>query len=335
MKYTIKDIAKKANVSITTVSLVINNKPHRISKETVDKVNKIIEECDYKPNVVAQSMITNKTKTIGLIVPDITNPFFSELSKGIEDALNKYGYNVFLCNSYNNIEKEKEYIKVLMDRKVDGIIMSFSKTINKKDYDEIKKLNIPVAFVDRIPQDNDMNCLSVDDEKGGYIATKYLIDKGHKNIACITADQEIISVKGRVEGYKKALSEYRIKVNNQYIIESDLTVEGGINAGNEILRNGEVTAIFCCNDLMAIGVYEAAEKLGIIIPDDVSVIGFDNISFTKYLKPKLTTIRQCIYDIGDNAAQLIINLVNNNSVEFYSIKLDVELIERASVCKIE
>lgn len=336
MAVTIKDIAKKANVSIATVSRVMNKKHEGIRPDTRERILKIIEETNYQPNTIAQSMVTNKTSTIGLIIPDIRNPFFPELVRGVEDHSKKYHYNVFLCNTDGDIQKEKEYLDLMTKKKVDGII--YANTYVTID-DEIEKLlsksNIPVVLIDRWEQKNKYSGVFIDNEKAGYMATKYLLSLSHKKIGCITGPEHINNSKDRLNGYKKALKEAGIKVEDKYIQTGDYQIEGGYEAAATLLKQGEVTAIFALNDLMAFGVYQIANETGVNIPEDVSVVGFDNIKYNNILHPKLTTVKQPIYNIGETSTNMLIEIIENSDKQNQEmIYLKTELIERESCKKI-
>lgn len=333
MGITIKDIAKKAGVSITTVSKVINNKDESISDETRNRVKDIIKELNYQPNALARGLITKKTKTIALVLPDITNPFFPDVARGVEDYSNKHGYNVFLCNTDDNYKKENDYINLLKEKRVDGIIFSSANSGSDKTK-FIHKIDIPLVAIDRAYNENECFGIFTDNLTGGYIAAKHLIDLNHKKIACITGPKEIRNSIERVNGYKKAIIEAGIELDESLIAYSDFKIDGGYKAGIELMKNKDITAIFACNDLMACGVYEAAYDMGLRIPDDISVVGFDDVQIIKALNPKLTTIKQPIYKIGQEAAKMLIKLIENKKINENIINLDVELVTRGSTRKL-
>ncbi|WP_442602249.1 LacI family DNA-binding transcriptional regulator [Paenibacillus sp. KN14-4R] len=330
MSITIKDIAKKANVSITTVSLIMNNKCHNIGEDTIKRVRSIIAEHNYRPNALARGLITNKTRTIGLLVPNITNPFFAEITKGVEDGLSEHNYNVFLCNSYNDIHKEKMYINVLKERFVEGVIISSTNTVTQDYYTYLKEQGIAFVILDRHDSQLQYNGIVVDDWKGGYLATQHLLQLGHRKIGCIAESKGLCNINERLRGYQDALKAHGVLYDEKLVVSADLTIEGGCQAALGLMAEQNVTAIFATNDLTAIGVYEAAIQLGKRIPEDVSVVGFDDISFAHYLSPKLTTIRQPIYEIGRRAAANFIYVLQNNTFVQSTEVLDVELIIRNS-----
>lgn len=330
---TIKDIARLANVSITTVSKVINNKDDSISEQTKNKILQIIKETNYQPNAIARSLVTKKTKTIGLIIPDITNPFFPEIARGAEDCANIYGYNIFLCNTDDNAEKENNYIAVLREKCVDGIIFTSSSIPKYEHIIDLIDSGIPVVMIDRSIEPKLKNVYGVflDNYKGGYLATKYLIELGHRNIACITGPLYTKSAIERLNGYKKALSDFNIEINNSMIIEGDFKINSGMVAAEKIIENKDVTGIFACNDLMAYGVYKTLKKKGYRIPDDISIVGFDDIQLSQILEPQLTTIKQPSYDMGLTATRVLIKLIEGEKVRKKVVKFEPSLIERKSV----
>src|SRR5690625_2799692 len=280
MAVTIKDVAKKANVSIATVSRALNNKTSQINDNTRKKIIEIAKELNYRPNLIARSMKTKKTKIIGFIIPDIENPFFPKLARRVEQMLKEKGYNTILCNTDGDENKELEYFDLLMEKHVDGIIYTnISMNINKEILSIIKSQNPPIVLLDRHLLDLNINVNSVylDNEFAGYIATKHLIKLGHKNIACITGPKGIVSSKERLNGYIRAHQESGLNVNKNYIVTGDYKIEGGYKGAKKILQNREITSIFAFNDLMALGVYEASLEKNIKIPNDLSVVGIDNL----------------------------------------------------------
>ncbi|WP_029688180.1 LacI family DNA-binding transcriptional regulator [Thermoanaerobacter sp. A7A] len=329
MAVTIKDIAKLANVSITTVSRVINNKSEGVSEETRNRILQLVKELGYQPNAIARGLVTKKTKTIGLIIPDISNPFFPDIARGVEDSAHIYGYNVFLCNTDDNLEKESEYINALKEKYVDGIIFTSSSIPKHEHIMELVKSGIPIVIMDRRVDSEDIYGVFLDNYEGGYIATKHLIDLGHKKIGCITGPLYISNAIERLEGYKRALVDNEIEVDNRLIFEGDYKINSGIIGAEKLLEH-EVTAIFASNDLMAYGAYKAIRSYGYQIPDDISIVGFDDIQLSQILEPQLTTIRQPAYDMGLTAARMLIKLVEGKKLKKKIINFRPQLIIRQS-----
>ncbi|MGM8212243.1 LacI family DNA-binding transcriptional regulator [Virgibacillus sp. W0430] len=332
MKITIKEIARKANVSITTVSRVLNKSKEGVGEETRKRVERIIKESNYRPNGIARSMVTKSTKTIGLVIPDIRNPFFSDLARAMEDIANKMGYSVFLCNVDNKLIKVKEYLWLLIEKNVDGIIFSSSYSeLNDGVRELLDANNIPVVFIDRGDDESNFYGVFIDNTKAGFLATSYLINLSHKKIGCITGPKSIWNSNHRLNGYKQAHKQAGLTINKKLIKEGFYTMEGGYEATKSLfLENKDITSIFALNDLMAFGVYQAAREFNRTIPDDISVVGFDNLSYNQILTPRLTTIEQPIKQIGSVAVERLINQCEKKSKIEQSIFLETKLIIRDS-----
>lgn len=334
MAITIKDIAKKANVSITTVSRVLNNKTEGIGEETRKRILDIIEEMDYRPNTIARSMITKQTNTIGLIIPDIRNPFFPELVRGVEDVANQAKYSVFLCNTDGSINRETKALRLMEEKNVDGIVFTSSHATTGHPLQEfVHKHKTPVVLLDRGLDDEKFSGVYTDNEKAGYLATKHLVELSHVKIGCITGPSDIQNSKDRLKGYVKALEENQLSIDESLIISGDYQMEGGYRAAKTLLKKQGVTAIFALNDLMAFGVYQAAAELGIRIPDELSVVGFDNLKYNQLLNPKLTTIEQPVYRMGEMATRMLLKQIKEGGdADNRTIHLEPELIVKGS-CK--
>ncbi|NLX62705.1 MAG: LacI family transcriptional regulator [Tissierellia bacterium] len=327
MKLTIKEIAELANVSTATVSKVLNGKDQNISEATRKRILEIAERVNYRPNRIAKSLKLKKTYTIGLIVPDIKNLYFSEMAKGIEDAAEKKGYSVILCNSDNNMDKEEKYINILQEHMVDGIILTTAEN-NIDVY--FKDGQVPIVLLDRnVNSDLNIGRILVDNEEGGYIATKHLIDKGCKNIAFISSINKNYSSYYRFIGYRKALLESGYKVNDQLIYTGSFSIETGYKGTLELLKNGEVDGIFCGNDYIAIGAIKALKGKNIKVPHEIKIVGFDDILIAQYMEPPITTIRQPIYDLGREAVNMLVSIIDKKDTEMTRI-LKTELVERGS-----
>lgn len=323
---TIKEIAKLAGVSTATVSKVLNGKDQNISSTTRDRVLKVVDEEGYIPNSIARSLKMKETKTLGLIVPDVVNQFFSELARGVEDAAKKEGYTVFLCNTDNDSSKEQDYIRVLEEKMVDGIILAPSERTDKINLN--KKTN--VVIIDRdINIKNKAGKIGIDNELASYKATTYLIDKGCKKIGFISSGSKNITMAERLNGYKKALLEADLDINESMIYLENYDVSTGYKGTYEILKNNKIDAICCGNDFIAIGAMKAIKENGYRVPEDIKIIGIDDIEMAKYMDPALTTVKQPIYIMGENAVQMLLNLIKKEKTELIKI-LDTEIIERSS-----
>lgn len=327
-KITMLDIAKKAGVSKATVSMVLNKRDHCISEETKQKILKLAKELNYIPNSLARGLSTKKTGTIGIILPDITNPFFASIARAIEDSANLLGYNVMFCNADNEIDKELEYIKLLISKLVDGVIF-IAGGESKSSVEMLKSNNIPFVLVDRYME-------SYKDEYGVYLLNEagviqgieYLYNKGNRRIAFVKGHEHLQISNERLKGYKRAMNKYDI-YDEKLIFKGDFNIEGGIKATEAILKDlGKVDAIFYSNDIMALGGMKVLLRKGFKIPEDIRIMGFDNIDICEIFEPELTTIAQPIYDMGRESCKLLIDVINNLSIEKKQIYFDTELIIR-------
>ncbi|MGC4378564.1 LacI family DNA-binding transcriptional regulator [Fictibacillus sp. Mic-4] len=321
---TIKEVAKEAGVSVATVSRVINNNGY-VNDETRKRVEKAIQSLNYQPNDVARSLFKKQSQTIGLMVPDIMNPFFPELARAVEDTASKLGYTVILCNTDEDIEKEQMYLNTLLRKYIDGLIV-VSNTLTAK---QIKRLNVPVVTVDR-EISKDIPTIIVQNTAGGRMATRYLKEIGCERIAHLKGPDHIRNANERCCGYKEEVhNEPWFK--EDYIIEGHYEMESAIKATYQLLtRYPDIDGIFAGNDIMAIGAIKAVHQLGKKVPDDVAVIGFDGIALAKAATPELTTIAQPIYEMGRMAANLLIDLIEKKKIEKTFYNLEVELVKRQS-----
>jgi LacI family transcriptional regulator len=325
---TIKDIAAKINLSVTTVSLVLNGRESKIPQRTKELVIKTAEELHYRPNQLAVGLITKRTKTIGLIVPDIRNSFFSGLAKGIEDECRKNGWTVILCNTSDIHERDMEYIHMLASKGVDGILYCMSSDSNlekfKECYNLLNKLNIRFIMLDRSFPLPNLITAKLNHLKGGYLATKHLLDLGHTHIACVTGPKHLEDSNQRLKGYMKALKEANIPYDESIIVEGDYHMETGISSVDKLIDKN-FSAIFAFNDMMAYGIYKGLKAHGLSVPADVSVIGYDDIFISEILEVPLTTIHQPIERMGAAAIRHLIgiieNEIQNEPIPTYSPKL--------------
>lgn len=338
MKVTIKDIAERCGVSITTVSRVINNKNEGVSKHTRKKILDTVRELNYKPNSIARSMITKKTNNIALIIPDICNPFFPELARGVEDCCTEAGYNLLLCNSDGCFEKECSYVENLRERLVDGMIFTTQNTeeYNNVFYDFIQE-EYPFVFIERYIEGlEDVPGVYVDNSSGVNKAVKYLFENGHKRIAFITGPFNTTNAVLRFRGFQQAHMELGFDIDYRLIKQGDYKIQSGYKSTKELVEEckGDFTALIASNDLMAIGACNAIKEIGLNVPEDISVIGFDNISLTNIWQPKISSIGIPIYNMGYSASKLLIDILTGKQPEKKRIVFDAELTLRESVRRI-
>lgn len=335
---TIKDVARQAGVSITTVSHVINE-TRFVSEKLTQKVYDAMDDLNYRPNIIARSLRSGRTKTIGLVIPDISNPYFADFSRRIEDKGYEHGYNVILCNTDENLAKEERYVDGLISKQVDGLIF-FSSGVNKSFKDNPNKGDIPIVVTDRESEGIASDVVLIDNYQGGYEATRYLISIGHRRIACISGPSMIRPSAQRVDGYLKALDEAGIPFDDALLRMGDLRYYGGEEQMKIIMKLPEPpTAVFACNDMMALGAIRTIREAGCSVPDDYSIVGFDNTPLSKYVTPQLTTISQPVKEMADLAVELLIEKIKIREdqkhkkellPEYKRIVLDTELVIRES-----
>lgn len=329
MKTTIYDVAKKAGVSISTVSRVINN-TGRISAKTKKRVLDVIEQLGYQPSVVASALTGKRTRTIGLIIPDVANPFFAELARRVEDRGRELGFNLLMCNTDNNPDTEDMYLSLLRQKSVDGIIIG-TNARNHRVLRELLEENLPVALIAQDIPELMIDVVAVDDYLGGYQAAQHLVSLGHKRIAILVGNMNRTSDKYRLEAFRQALEDHGLELTEELVIRTDYSREDGKRAARELLTSPKrPTAIFACFDFLAIGVYQAAKELGLRIPDDVSVVGFDNTILASIVDPPLTTIAQPIDEMGRQVMDLLVREIEGDKKTKQRIILPPELIIRQS-----
>jgi len=338
MKANIRDVAREANVSMSTVSRVINNN-YPVKEETRSRVEKAIKKLNFSPNTLARSLISQNTKTIGILVPSIDNFFFPTVIKAIEHELRTNGYSIYLCDTDNNDAEETKYIKSLMGRQVDGIIVIDPKTENMKNgfYETVGK-DIPLVSINGY--NNNINCNFVlnDESSGARQVMQYLLELGHENIIFVRG-KESYSYDIKEAVYNKFMEENKLTAQKKIINigegNSYDTVEGTMNImSKELEKLKAPIAIFACNDLMALGVMNACKIMNFDVPKDVSIIGFDNICISSIVEPKLTTVDQNMYLLGENASKMLLEIIENDNNKIRRIELKTQLIIRNSCSNI-
>lgn len=334
-KVTIKEVAKAANVSVATVSYVINGVQKMVSEKTKQKVNKVIEELGYVPNITARSLVKKESRLIGIIFPAQENlkymvlrenPFYLEFISGVEYRALEQGYNTLLVG----VSDEKHCRDILNSRNYAGFI-TFD-FVDKDVYKLLEQSEVPVVVIEDKnsgKSDTSISYLNSDDFKGGYLAAEYLIKKGHKKIGVYTITTGAHVAQERIRGFKKACEDYNISFNDSFIIQVD-TLEVIIDK----ILEGKYTAIFCIGDILAMYLMKALMKRGIRIPEDISIIGYDNIASCQFLMPELTTISQQIHNKGAKAVDIILHNISHTNDKIKEYIMPVELVERESVQEI-
>ncbi|MDW8802451.1 LacI family DNA-binding transcriptional regulator [Clostridium sp. A1-XYC3] len=331
MPASIKDVAKEAGVSIATVSRVLND-VDVVNEETKKKVLEAIDKLGYRPNIVARSLKTQRTKTIGIIIPDISSQIYPEIVRGAEDVANIYDYNLMLCNSDLDPEKEMEYLRVLREKMVDGVLY-MSTSLEPSILELINKLQIPMVLIETTSKEGNIPSVTIDNEKAAFDAAEYLIKKGNKKIGYIGTHEDAVNASAlRYTGYKKALLENNLKVDDKFAYFGGLKSQDGYEGMLSILEKDTVDAVFCASDEIAMGAINALRDKGMKVPEEVDVIGFNNIYSAAIFYPKITTIAEPMYDMGSVGMRMLIKIINKQEVELKNYVLKHELIERNS-CK--
>jgi LacI family transcriptional regulator, repressor for deo operon, udp, cdd, tsx, nupC, and nupG len=328
----IADVAKLANVSTATVSRVISNSG-TVKKETTEKVLEAIKKLNYQPNMLARQLRRLETNTILVVVPDITNSFFSDVLRGIESVAVENGYQVILGDAQNLVKRENSYFTLVRQKKADGIILLTART-NQQILEELANEH-PVVLACEYIEGSKIPTVSIDNISSARKATEYLIHLNHKRIGHITGPLNVVVGRDRLKGFQQAMSQYGLDVDSMLVQEGDFTYESGFNLMKKFLAvDYPPTAIFAANDEMAIGAIRAAKTRGLNVPEDLSVIGFDDIKFASIFEPELTTIAQPTFNMGKKAMELLINLINDDELEKDQFMLDIELVVRDSCKKI-
>ncbi|MCL4377704.1 MAG: LacI family transcriptional regulator [Actinobacteria bacterium] len=304
----IRDIAKKAQVSVATVSHVINKTRH-VSDELIDRVVKAMMELDYQPNLLAGSLRRKKSSTIGLIIPDSSNMLFSGVEKNIEDILFSQNYNVIVCNSAYDIGRELEHLNTLRSKMVDGVII-VPATMDGKHLEKFRNIGIPIIILDRMIPDINEDTVLVDNYKGGYDAAKYLLSLGHTDVGYIDRISDHSHSLERKKGFAKAFEEQGLFFDTNNIVRGGFTFNAGIEAVKKLLEeNSRITAIFTFNDINAFGAIRGLADLGLKVPEDISVIGYDGTPLSEIYIPRLTTVRYPIIEMADVVSKLLLKRI--------------------------
>ena len=332
---TIRDVAQRAGVSATTVSRVMSNAIN-IKPETRSKVMRAIKELNYTPNALARSLRSRQSKTFGVMIPDIVNPFFAELVKAIEASARRSGYNVILCNSENNREREITYLSLMREKQVDGLIITTAGDLVDAVKEFYEDSRTPVVFVDREVKGLEADIVVSDGRGGAMQAVGYLIAQGHSRIGCLRGPADLPTSKHRVAGFTAAMNEEGLDVVPEWVLDCDFSLESGFEAGRKIAGMSRLpSAVFAVNDLAVIGFMQALESAGIRVPCDISIVGFDDVPLSRLVKPRLTTVAQPIRIMGETAVKLLLQRIMRRRKRAKNVILPTNLIVRESVCTIK
>lgn len=305
---TIKDVAAMAGVSFTTVSHVVNN-TRPVSADVRAKVERAIAQLNYVPSAVARSLKARSTATIGLVVPNSTNPYFAEMARGIEDGCARQGYCMFFCNSDDDPVKQRHYLRILQEKRIDGLIIA-SAGDDAVLASSLTDTREPLVVVDRNIEGLAADLVQIDHERGAYLATRHLLELGHVRIGCITGRVATAVSAMRVHGFIRAMAERGIDIEPSAIVESEFSGAGGQEAAGLLFDTVRPTAIFACNDMMGIGALRVAAERGIRVPEHCSIIGFDDIELSSYTYPSLSTVGQSVRALGDVASQMLVERIS-------------------------
>ncbi len=326
---TAKDVARRAGVSTATVSHVINE-TRFVSEELRARVYQVMKELDYRPNAIARSLRCKKTQNIGMIVPDIAYPFLAEVSRGVEDAGFRLGYNVILCESNGSLEREAACVNLLRAKQVDGVVF-VAVGESSSHVQTLIGQGVPVVVCDRDIPGVEVDTVIADNMGSGYQATEHLIRLGHRRIGCIAGPQGLCISNERVDGYNRALKEHSISLHENLIIHDDFRCRGGYEAMGELLALDEPpTAIFACNDLMAMGAICAVSKKKLRISQNIAIIGCDDIALASFTNPSLTTIAHPKHEMGAVAMEMLVGRIKDRSKPTTKRVLPTELVVRDS-----
>lgn len=324
---TIKDIAQVAGVSPSTVSRALNDSA-LINEATKRRIRQIAKKLGYERNELARGLVKGSSGTVGVIIPDITNPFFAEITKGVEEAVRSRGFGLVLCTTEGVPGREQEYLRLLRRKRVDGLIIA-SVTVDDPYLKELLRAHIPFVLVSRLSAKVDPPYVVVNDREGGRLAVEHLVSLGHRKIAHIGGPENVHSSRERMQAYREVLKEWGIRVRRDWAVFATFAQEAGYKVGKALLSGKErPTAIFAANDLIALGVMEAAEELGLRIPEDLSLVGYDNIAYAALPRIQLTTVAQPAHEMGEMAADYLLSLCTGGEPEKLRCVLPPRLVVR-------
>jgi LacI family transcriptional regulator len=331
-KVTLKDIAEEVGLSVTSVSLVLNNRPCRLSLASKERIREVAARLHYVPNQIARSLVTQQTHTLGLVIPNIESRFFASLAKSLEERCRQDGYALFITNSSDRSESDLELIRMLVERGVDGLFLVVSNEVSQNEelMRTISDLPVPFVMVDRIL--NDLTCDKVlfDNELGAYMAVRYLTSMGHRRIGCIVNTKGSISGRARLLGYQRAMREAACDTRFEYVVESDYHIPSGYQAAEQLLSS-DVTAIFASSDNIALGLLKCLHERGLRVPRDYSIVSYDNSSADALFEPTLTAIDQDVVELADHAFDVLLRRLFGSKGDPVREVLTPRLVVGASV----
>jgi len=330
MPVTIKDVARESGVNISTVSRALNN-GYGVNDQTREHVIAVAARLNYRPNRIARGLATGRSHSLGLIISDIRNPFFAEVARGAEDAARTGNCDLVLCNSDLDADKQIQYVQSLLEKRIDGIMMNSVSMLSQDQLNQLAGSGVPVVLLNRPASNHTFSTVCADNESGGALAARYLLRLGHRKIAHLTGPRQHGNLSDRTRGFVRALQSTENPVQ-PIVLHGKFNFEGGAELARKLLdAHPDVTAIFAANDVMAFGVVQAVLDRGLRIPEDLSLIGFDNIGFSAVVHPPLTTIHQPKYEMGSAAVDILLRLARDKGKQMPEHRrLGVDLIERQS-----
>lgn len=326
---TIKHVAARAGVSFTTVSHVLNG-TRRVSDAARQRVQRAVAEMGYTPSAVARALKMSETCILGVLVPNITNPFFAELTRGIEDCCRRTDYSVFLCNSDDDPQRQSRYLQTLLERRVDGLLLAAAAGEASALAQRLTSMRVPTVVVDRAVPGLAADLVRVDHQGGSRLAVEHLLALGHRAIACLSGPSGFAVSRARAAGWREAMTRAGIEPDPAWLLEGDFSAAAGHELARRLLARGAVTAIFASNDLLAIGALRAAAESGVAVPSALSVVGFDGIDLGAYAYPALTTVGHPIRAMGETAAEVLIARIAHAPAASREVVLPAQLLMRES-----
>lgn len=330
---TIKDVAKEAGVSVATVSRVINKSP-KASQNSIDAVTQAMSKLGYRPNAAARALVSQSTNTIGVLVGDVSDPFFGTLVKSVDNVARENGKHILIGNGYHNADDERRALDLLANSRCDALVIH-AKGLSDEELIAYAKEVKGLVLINRHIPELAERCISLDNRKGAFLATEYLIRHGHRKIACIASSHDIEDTDERLQGYQSALKEHGIELSKNYVEYGEPNSDGGeVAMTNLLTKSLEITGVVAYNDYMAAGALAALDQNGIDVPQQVSMVGFDDGLIARFVHPGLTTIRYPIEMMAERATRLALALSRNEKIEDETIIFSPTLVRRDSVAKV-
>lgn len=329
---TIKDVAARAGVSFATVSHVLNG-TRPVSESARRRVEQAVNDLGYVPSALARALKTNQTRMLGVLVPNIVNPYFSELMRGIEDRCRRAGYAVFLCNCDDDLQRQTHYVQTLLQRRVDGLLLAVATGEASELEQVLSHVRTPVVVVERALPGHHNDLVRVDNTAGARLAVQHLLALGHRRIACLAGPARFEVSRARMAGWHQALTAAGIQPRAEWLLEGDFSIADGHRLTHQLLAQGGISALFASNDLFAVGALRAAAERGLTVPRDLSVIGFDGIDLGPYLHPALSSVGYPIRELGERAASVLIERITRPGTPTREVVLSPQLILRESTAR--